>query len=76
MANKFRHTTEDCPVCEDGELLQADYERFCDTCHAVMDQHTFGHTDVDSVWQTFWEKRRANSNGFHGDGRAEFVGSA
>lgn len=69
---QFKRTTNECPVCEDGELLQAEYERFCDSCYTVMDEYTFPRTDVDDVWELFWDHR--DGDGLYGEQRVEFVG--
>lgn len=57
MIDKYRNTGNECPVCEDGMLLQHDHERFCDTCYTVLDEYAFGNEDTDDAWELFWSYR-------------------
>lgn len=75
-AKHYRRTGDECPVDEcEGEILQGDHERFCDSCHAVIDEDTFNSShNEQTTWEYWWEHRAANYHGFYGDERAKMVG--
>lgn len=74
MTNRnYRRTGETCPVCEDGELLQHEHERFCASCHTVIDSDTFPDS-TDSLWERWWSHRTDEYDSFYGDERVRMVG--
>jgi len=72
--HKYRRTGNECPVDEcEGELLQADHERFCSECHTVMDEATFPNNNR-SLYERWHEHRNKEYSGFYGEDRVKMIG--
>lgn len=72
-AGNYQRTGDDCPVCDDGEILKGDYEKFCDTCHTVIDADAFVHEEK-GAWERWWDHRDEEYDGMYGDKRIKGVG--
>lgn len=73
-SSKYRRTGNECPTedCE-GELLQAEHERFCNECYTVMDEATFPNNNR-SLYARWHEHRRSEYSGFYGSDRVKMIG--
>jgi hypothetical protein len=67
-----RRTGDECLLCEDGEYIELQYDRMCDTCWYAPgdDRHVVYGTDV---WQSFWS-HRDEYDAMIGDERKKAVG--
>lgn len=71
--DNFQRTGDECPVCEDGEILKGEYEKFCDSCHTVIDADAFVHEE-NGVWEQWWDRRDSEYSGLYGHDRMKAVG--
>lgn len=71
----FKRTDQECPICEDGEILQDRKiaEKFCDTCLTVLEKDTH-REETQGEWESFFEYRKNEYSGFHGDERIKMAG--
>lgn len=73
MGTQFQRTEEECPICEEGILLQGHYEKFCSSCWTVIDSNAFPDSD-ESEWEQWQKHRHEEYSGLTGQDRVKMVG--
>jgi len=71
--SNYQHTGDECPICEDGEILKGEYEKMCDSCYTVIDSDAFVH-ETEQPWEQWWDHRESEYSGLYGPERVKAVG--